>query len=260
MNRKTIIKVLAAFLAFTLSFANVALLGTYAVSDLEEQEKTVDKAKIQFDAYFQEEKEVHSKTIDIEKERETLYLNLKIDEGYLTNGSIKIENSNFTIQKTDEEFEMVQNILPEENRINLNQIKKGESLVLEVPVKINSGSSFDVKDISKTASIILEGTYVNNKGKEISVSKEIKVETILDGEAKSSLSGDITKYVSFDVNGNKGVILQETIKSKLANNKLPIKTTKLEIEIPIINNVIPKEVTLSAKTLASSNGTKRKSI
>ena len=60
MNRKIMTKMMAAFLAFTLSFANVAMLGIYtsttyaSTAKLEEQSTNVDKAEIEFDAYFKE--------------------------------------------------------------------------------------------------------------------------------------------------------------------------------------------------------------
>lgn len=127
-------------------------------------------------------------------------------------------------------------------------------MVLKLPIVMNAGSSFDVKDLSKVASIKLEGIYVNNKGKEIEVSKEIEVETAFDGNLNSFLTEEVTKYVSFNVNGNKGIILQTLIKSNLVDNKLPVKSTKLEMEIPIINNIEPKTITLSAKSQKATNG------
>ena len=175
MNRKIVTKLLATFLAFTLSFANVAILGiytseTYAASDkLEEQEKNISKTAIEFDAYFQENgQNVHSRTIDVEEEAK-LYLNVKVQEGYLTNASIKIEDANFKVQDSEEKAEKIQSISSEENKIVLNQIDKGETAILEVPIKLDAGSSFDVKNLSKKAKVTLEGEYINNKGKEISV-------------------------------------------------------------------------------------------
>ena len=261
MDRKIVTKILATLLAFILSFANVLLLGSYAgktyaaSSELEEQSTNVNKAKIEFDAYFQEEGEkVHSKIANVEDEEEILYFSIKVEEGYLTNSKIKIENSNFNIVDNEKEHSLIQSISEENNEIILNQISRDESAIIEVPIKIKAGSSFDVKDLNKIASITLEGTYINNKGKEISVSKTIETEVTIDGEAESSLSAEVTKYVAYDVNGSKGVILQTAIKSKLIDNKLPVKSTKLEIEIPLINNIAPKEVTLSAKSLMATNG------
>lgn len=228
---------------------------TYASSNLEAQSTQVSKSEIEFDAYFQEEgKKVHKKTLDVGKEDETLYLNIKVKEGYLRNGVIKIENSNFKVEPLSEELTKVQSISSDENKITLNYINRDEAVELAIKVKPNAGSSFDVKDLIKTASIILEGTYVNNKGKEIEISKTIETETVLDGMGQADVKLEITKYVPFNVNGNKGVILQTSVKSKLADNKLPIKETELEIETPIINGIVPERITLSLKSSSATNG------
>jgi len=253
MNRKIVTKLLAAFLAFTLSFANVALLGiygtsqTYAASDkLEEQEKAINKTAIEFDAYFKEnEQNMHSKTIDVDGE-EKLYISLKVQEGYLTNASIKIEDANFKVQESEEKAEIIQSISSEENKVVLNQIDKGETAILEIPIKLDAGSSFDVENLNKTAKITLEGEYINNKGKEIQVNKAMEVQATIDGTAEAMHTQEVSKYVTYDVGGSKGVILQTSIKSKLVDNKLPVKSTKLEIEIPEINNIEPKTIAISA--------------
>ena len=63
MNRRLITKILASFLAFMLVFANVSLLGSsasiaYAAerTDLEGQATEIKKTKVEFDAYFQNER------------------------------------------------------------------------------------------------------------------------------------------------------------------------------------------------------------
>lgn len=125
MDRKIITKVLAAILAFTLSFANVAILGIYtqevyaASVELEEQSTKVEKANIEFDAYFLQEGEMkHSKNIDIRENKDKLYLRLKVSEGYLANAQITLANANFKLKETDEELDLVQEINTE-NRSNI---------------------------------------------------------------------------------------------------------------------------------------------
>ncbi len=222
MKTKNITKILAALLAFMLSFANVALLGNYtsstlaASANLEKQDTAVDKSKIEFDAYFEKEGEnTHSVTLDVSGE-EKLHLRLKVEEGYLTNASIKVDNANFRIQETSEELNVIQSIVSSENRIGLNQIERGESVLLEVPIKIDAGSNFASKDLSKTASIMLEGTYVNNKGKEVNVNKTIEVETTIDGTAEAELSADVSKYVVFDVSRKQRCNTSNFIKIKIS--------------------------------------------
>lgn len=260
MNTKIVTKILAAFLAFTLSFANVALLGIYtneiyaASPKLEQQETSISKTELEFDAYFKEnEQNVHSKIIT-QGEETKLCLSLKLGEGYLTAARIKIENSNFSIKENKENLEKIQSISSNENVIVLNQIAKNEAVNLEVPIKINAGSSFNARDLVKTADVRLEGIYVNNKGKEVKIDKTINIETSIDGTAESALLGEVSKYVTYNVGGSKGVILQTLVKSKLIDNKLPIKQTKLEIEIPKINNIEPKTISVSARTQEASNG------
>lgn len=263
MNAITVKKVIAMTLAFIISFANVLLLGSYVnpanavTANLEEQVTTVNKAKIEFDAYFQNDKQekTHSKNIKVEEEQ-YLYLSIKLQEGYLTNANVKITNSNFKVLDTTEQLDKVQKISSEENKITLNQISKDEAIIIKLPIGIKADSNFDIKDLSKQADITLEGTYVNNKGKEINVNKKIAVETSIDGTAESTLSAEVIKYVPFNVNGKNGVILQTSIKSKLVDNKLPVKTTKLEIEIPKINNIEPENITVSSKSTMATNGQK----
>ena len=230
MNKKVMTKILATLLVFTMTFANVALLGIYsqeayaASIELEEQDKKVEKAEIEFDAYFEEEGvNKHSKDIELSTNSDNLYLELKVSEGYLTNGTVKLDNANFSFVDTEETLEAVQDIDTQNNIITLNQISKGESVILEIPIKMNTDLSFNVENINKVSNVILEGTYVNNDGKDINVTKTIEVNANMKAEeVKANLNAETTKYVQFDINGEKGVILQETIKSNVDKNLLPV--------------------------------------
>ena len=260
MNRKLTTKVLSAILAFMLSFANVVLLlpyvnTTYAAENLEEQDTAVKKAEIEFDVYFKENgAKKHTKTLNIEGEKDELYLSIKVGAGYLSNAKIKIENANFKLKEPTSKTNIIQSINSENNEIFLNQINTDETVVLNVPIEIKAVSNFAISELSKTSTAKLVGTYTNNKGKEVEVEKSIELETTIDGTAESILEGEVTKYVSFEQNGQKGVILQTLIKSQLVENKLPVKQTKIEIEVPKINNIEPKTIALSSKTLMSTKG------
>ncbi len=269
MNRKMITKLLAATLAFILTFMNVILLGiytgeTYAAStELEGQSTSVKKANIEFDAYFMKEGEItHGKDIDLTTNSDTLYLAIKVDDGYLSNGTVKIENANFDIVKQEEqELELIQSINPETNTIVLNQIDKQESVVLEIPIKIKADSNFNVANLEKIAKVTLEGTYVNTKAKERAISKTIEVSTkMVAKDITANLEQDVVKYVPFDLGEQKGVILQTLIKSNVQNNILPVKQTKIEIEVPEINGEAPTTVALSSISTKATNGKNRKTF
>ena len=92
MSRRTVTRVTSAILAFMIMFTYASILGNtvYAITNIEDQDTKVNKAEIAFDAYFEEgENKVHTKTIDVEDEDAKLYLDLKVDEGYLKTGSRK---------------------------------------------------------------------------------------------------------------------------------------------------------------------------
>ena len=195
----------------------------------------------------------HNKSIDVE-EGDRLYLNIKVKEGYLVNSSVDIENANFRVIDTEDQTNRIQSVSQSENKVVLNQINKEESIILDIPVQVDVGSNFNVNDLNKRAQITLRGTYINNKGKEVKLEKTIEVNTNIDGTAENEIETEILKYVSFNVNGTKGTILQTSITSKLKENKLPVKTNKLEIEIPIINKSEPKTIALFAKSSMATNG------
>lgn len=63
MNKKTITKILASFLAFMIVFANMAFLGSSASAsyaaektNLEGQATNIKNTEVEFDAYFQSER------------------------------------------------------------------------------------------------------------------------------------------------------------------------------------------------------------
>ncbi len=269
MNRKIVTKLLAALLAFTLTFANVILVGMHtqevfaASTELEMQDKNVSNANLEFDAYFmQEGVNLHSKSIDITTNRDTLYLAIRVTEGYIKNSKIRIENSNFKIVKEEgQELSYVQSVNPETNEIVLNKIDKGESVILEVPIQMNTDSNFDVQNLDKISKITLEGTHVNTKAKERAFSKSIEVKAkMVVNDIKANLEENVTKYVPYTIGEEKGIVLQTLVKSNIMNNVLPVRQTEVQIEIPEINGVAPTKVSLSAISTKATNGENRKTF
>lgn len=269
MNRKIITKLLAATLAFILTFANVILLGMHtqevfaASTELEMQDTNISNANLEFDAYFmQEGAKLHSKSMDISTNRDTLYLSIKVTEGYIKNSVVKIENSNFKIIKEEEQsLAYVQSVNSDTNEIVLNKIEKGESVVLEVPIQMNTDSNFDVQNLEKVSRITLEGTHVNTKAKERAFSKTIEVNTKMTAQnITANLEESVVKYVPYIIEEEKGIVLQTLVKSNIINNVLPVKQTEVQIEIPEINGVAPTRISLSAISTKATNGGARKTF
>ena len=265
-NKKILTKTLAGMLAFILLFANVLTFAlgvkeTYALSqDLENQDTEINDA-VSFDAYFKKKGEVlHSKEINVAS-IDKLYVEINVLDGYLKDGVIELKDSNFRLIKSEKKNDIVQDISVEEGKVYLNRIDKGEEITLEFDIELNKESNFSVKSLDDTSKVVLNGTFVNVKesiintrAKETEISKEIEVHAKFSAEAIAMLEEDVIKYVKFDKNGKKGVILQTSIKSNLVDNILPVKQTELQIEIPKINNIEPKSIILSSASTRATNG------
>ena len=161
MDKKIVTKVIAAILAFTLTFANIALLGIYtqevyaANVNLETQNTAVEKANIEFDAYFLNEGETkHSKDIDVRANSDKLYLKLKVLDGYLANATVKIANANFKLKQNEEKLDLVQSIDTENSVITLNKIDKnnphGEDNTVFISIYDRENNTFTHDKIKAT--------------------------------------------------------------------------------------------------------------
>ncbi len=260
MNKKTLNKIFAMILAFTIAFANFGMLGTAIAAnvenaELENQNTQVARANVQFDAYFLENGEIkHSEEIKTNEGARTLYISVKVADGYLKDAKVKINDASFKVIAGDETLERIQSIDEETNTITLNQINKEESVVLEIPVRLNTDSNYAIENLDKTAKVEFQGTYVNNDGKTKEISKEIEVQVKTIADVELELEEEIAKYVPYEINENKGTIMQTLVKSKIKDNSLPAKSTKLEIEIPKIDNKEPKQITVTSLGTKATNG------
>lgn len=268
MNKKIISKILATMLVITLTFANFVLLGVYAsksyalTDNLEKQGITTNDENVEFDAYFvdQNRASVHKIKQDINTQDMKLYLSVNVKKGYLKDALIKIfgENedklANFKILNSNESLELIEKIDLEKNQINLKQINKGTQCILEIPIIANKDDNFNLNNFSKENGIKLTGSFVNDEGKTVSITKTIKTKIEWNGTAKVELEQNVQRYIPFDVNEKKGTILQTVIKTKLENNNLPVEQTTLDVVVPQINGQKPQKVSVVANSTNATNG------
>lgn len=76
-------------------------------------------------------------------------------------------------------------------------------------------------------------------------------------EEQAELNMQISKYIPYDINGNKGVVVQTVLQSYLKDNTLPVQENKIEILVPSINGVKPQQVKVMANTTKATNGDER---
>ncbi len=244
-------KVIASILVFMLTMTHFNMLGTVIAASLENQTQQTNHANVEFDAYFMEEsKKVHT-TQNTIGEQNYLYTYFNVKEaGYLKNIIVQAVEPNFTIGET--ENSQIAKI--EENKLYFNQIKNGEPLEVAIPIQNRQAEQVTLEEFNKESTIKLTATYVDGKGKEKQIEKEVKVQLAWTSEKQAELNMQIAKFIPYDLNGNKGLVLQTLVQSYLKENTLPVQEDKIEITVPTINNCKPQSVKVMANTTKATNG------
>ncbi|MFR5190979.1 MAG: hypothetical protein ACLTEH_07100, partial [Clostridia bacterium] len=62
------------------------------------------------------------------------------------------------------------------------------------------------------------------------------------------------KYIPYQINENAGVILQTILKTNIKDNTLPVKQTDIQITVPSIGGIAPKEVKVVSNSTKATNG------
>ena len=111
-----------------------------------------------------------------------------------------------------------------------------------------------LEQFGKESKIKLTATYVDKNGKENQVEKDITIALAWTAEKQAELNMQVTKFIPYEINENKGLLLQTLVQSYLKDNTLPVKENKIEISVPTINGIKPQEVKVLANTTKATNG------
>ncbi len=241
-------KIIASVLVFIMILAHVntisSTLGVVFATDskLKNQNSKTQHQNVEFDTYFEGEEYETSKNVG--KENKVVAQITVKNAGYFKNARVDFVDSNFKISN---ELESEKIVKIENNSIILNQINNGEVVKLDIPFTFETKNIISEQQLNKISSVILTGTYIDEKGKECKIRKEIELNLKWTLETENVLEAQITKYVPYDINDQKGLIMQVDVKSNLKDNVLPIKQNKIEISVPEINGILPQEVTVYNK-------------
>ena len=244
-------KIIASMLIFMLTITHLNVIGQVLATSLESQTIVTNHSNVEFDVYFTNEgKKEHSTTKKIGEENYIYTLINVKDAGYLKNAIITAEKANFEIVEAVEN-KQIQKI--ENNKIYFNQIKNGNTVEIAIPIKIFQTETIAVEEFNKESKLKLTACYVDGNGKEKQIEKEITVKLAWTKEKQAELNAQVSKFVPYNINENKGVLLQTLVNSYLKDNTLPVKESKIEIEVPTINNIKPQEIKVLANTTKATN-------
>lgn len=256
-------KIIAVMLVIVLAGANLSILGMYGISyaltdkELAGQSTQTGNSNVEFNSYF--EGGGHVRTEQIESKTAKLYVNVKVkNAGYLKNGTISFENVNFKLGEVKNDN--IQSIDRENNKIVLKQLNNGSDVTLEIPISILDSQNISLDHFSKETKAKFAGTYINSNGEEKNVSNEIVNKLSWEGTAEGVVTSELTKFVPYATGGKYGVMLQTKINSGIIDNKLPIKKTEINVQVPEINGTKPTDVNVIAintkVTTGDANGLK----
>lgn len=261
---KIFTKVLAAFLVFTLTFSNFALVGEAFASSIFDglfgAGETTGHSNVVFEAYVGEDK-TNSVTANVNDENLAISLDLNVkDSGYLKDGKIAITTTeeekdlNFRLKGEFEETETIQTV--QDNIISLKQIDFGTDVTLNVPIEYQNEEYVNESKVSSESKVVFTGVYVDKDGKETELSKEVPLSISWKDEREVKLSEEVSKYIAFEMGNNKGLILQTVVNvdSSSEKNTLPVSNSKVDIGVPSIEGKDPSSIKVVASSTAGTNG------
>lgn len=257
--QQKLIKVIAMLLTTTILYANSATVVSYAADNflsakaLENQGTSTTNENVEFDVYYDGGKHTVSADVNAEDTKLNIALNVK-KAGYLKDAVVDFSDTNFKIAKT-EESDNIQAVDAENKKISFNQINNGENVTETINIALDKKDEISEDMFDRDNTIKFTGTYVNAKGEEVAVKKDIVVHTSWTAStAKAKLDYEITKYIPYSANNVSKLITQGKITSYVENSVLPIKNTNIEVNAPKINNKYPEAVTVVANSTKATNG------
>ncbi len=264
-------RVLAIILIITMTFANLLFLGKNLISyafetNLEMQGTDTQSNNVKFDAYLIDNggNNTHSVIFDATNNNKiNLYISVK-NAGYLKEAYIDFRNennqtdTNYEISSNDEDTTLIQNVNTNLKTISLNYIESGTEAILEIPISIELSELMDVSKLKQNSKVTLRGIYVNEKGKEIEISKTIKLNIGWTIDTELNLEQSITKYIPYETSEESGVILQLSVKANQNRDDvvLPVKSSQIKLNVPEIANTLPEKVIVIADKTLATNGDK----
>lgn len=223
-------------------------------------------SSIDFDANFNDTGNEKNFLSDVNNENLFIRFKVKVKEdGYLKNANITIDSNeelNFKIKECNDlekDNDYIQTI--DDNVVTLNKIESTSGEInIDIPIEYQNEEFINLKKLSNTFKASLFGTYIDAKGNENEISKDVELTLAWKDEREINVESEISKFVRY---GDNGVILQTNIKvdnsnidsgSLLPKNTLPVKETNLNIEVPLINDQRPSQISVNAKSTKGTNG------
>ena len=253
--KQNLIKVISLVLALVIWFAPSANLVAYAADalmsaeELENQETTTKNRNVKVDVYYTGG--VHTGHLNVPAVETRVYAKVKVETGaYVENAEFDFTDCNFVVSDAGTNEGKLESA--KENKVKLNRVLAGEEVIIELKVAFPDSNKINGATFSKESKVTFSGTYVDENEKRASVTHEITLHADWGATAMPRIGGEIDKVIKNDNKTTIGV----NIETEVQDSTLPIKASKVTVDIPEINNIKPEKVIVYAKTLEATNGDK----
>jgi len=275
MIKERLKKILICILISTLLFTNfftilpdiIEIFSTYATTvDLENQNTVTQNSNVRFDAFFTTDggqSGTHSVIQNVDSDA-ILALQMQSISGTLSNISISFKDLNNT---TDVNYNLLEELASQEyitsvdmeNKIvNLNTTIQNSTATMTMPLRIQSTEQYKLEYLNKTTKVILNAIYTDTAGNQTPISHEIQINLGWEGTYEMQIGQRIEKYVPYEKDGKKGVLVEVAVVSKLNTEGkytvLPIKQTTLQTTAPQFAGIKPTSVSVGATRTEATNG------
>ncbi len=202
----------------------------WANSIMEQTDATTED-NVKFDAKINGQYQI---TADIDS---SPLLNLDIsvlNGGYLKDISITGNESNYTFVNDKNEYVKAM----EDNKIQLNQINANKNVNIPIHIKALKTDKVNVEMFSKQSKLTLNATYINEKGKEKKIEKDLSLKINWSADPKIDMEQNLVRCLKID---SDKTLLSLEISDKIRDNKIPYIKKEMTINIPKINNIFPEK-------------------
>lgn len=251
-KNKKLRNLLVVILILTLTIGNWSVLGSWLVStassntlSLQGDETKNENVKFNI-GILENDNLVYSTKSDI-NEALTLKSYISVEnEGVLKDICLTFLGEN----DTDKNFEIIETKQQEGtvksasvNEYELNQISEGTVVELEFIASWNREIQNDINKLNQNNIIKLSAIYVDSKGKETNIDKNIMLNIEWECNNEIGIESNIERYASYEFWGNRGIVITQII--GINQNKfetMPFEKVTVEAEQIKINEKLPDSI------------------
>ena len=198
-----------------------------------------------------------SASLDVGEQDGKIVLDVKVNgKGYLKSGTFNFDGTeNFQVKENSD-------VEVNEGKVKVKVVDSDNPDQIVLPIEFKTKAEYDQNYFNKKNKITFSGLYVDNTGEEQKIEKDIVLTLAWTESFEVNVENEVVKNVEYEQDGVNKKIVQSILKISNSNvdNKLPVQSSHLEIDIPQIPgmNLIDKKI--DANKLSFSQGTEDSNV